>query len=457
MSDFEQYLNTYTPYFNMEQKLNHNFNNCKLLHDNLYNFVNQHFSCIYNNHNYYTNKFNEIDSRLNSLNTRLLQNSIQNSPPLLLFKKHLSENIQTDIQDKKDKIINEEKNEDDKSFEYSKEDEFEEITFKFDTLSDLIDIGNYYNNLKLNEDFIEENLEDKSICSINGKTYPINLKLFADMQPALLKLNEMIGLNDIKQNIIDLVVFNVQKIKSKQGLLHTIIEGPPGVGKTELGKIIAEVYANLGVIKSNKVKFVKRTDLIGKFVGQSAHMTQEAIDDADGGVLFIDEAYSLGAPGNEEGSVSYSAECINTLNQNLTENRNKFVCIIAGYKDQLERNFFSFNPGLKRRFPFKFTIDKYTAEELKDIFLMMIDQNEWTVDYDTTLINLFEDNKESFKYFGGDVELLFQACQITHAKRIFGKHPSLRKNLIMSDIQGGFEFFLKDKKQTNHMLYNMYL
>ena len=452
MSDFEQYINTYTPFTpftDMEHKLNHNFNNCKLLHDNLYNFVNQHFSCIYNNHNYYTNKFNEIDSKLNSLNTRLLQNSIQNNQPLLLFKKDLSENIQNDIQDTN--------LDETKSFDYSKEDEFEEFSFKFDTLSDLIDIGNYYNTLKLNDNFIEENLDDKSICSINGNSYSINLKLFADMQPSLVKLNEMIGLNDIKQNIIDLIIFNVQKIKSKQSLLHTIIEGPPGVGKTELGKIIAEIYANLGVIKSNKVKFVKRTDLIGKFVGQSAHMTQEVIDQANGGVLFIDEAYSLGAPGNEENSVSYSAECINTLNQNLTENRNKFICIIAGYKDQLERNFFSFNPGLKRRFPFKFTIDNYTAEELKDIFLLMVVQNEWKFDYDTTLLNLFEENKESFKYFGGDVELLFQACQITHAKRIFGKHPSLRKHLSMEDIQGGLEFFLKDKKQTNNVIYNMYL
>ena len=452
MSNLEQFINTYTPYYNMEHKLNHNFNNCKLLHDNLYNFVNQHLSCIYNNHNYYTNKFNEIDSRINSLNSRMMDNNSPKPPAMFLFKR----NIPSEIEKKEEpKEIEPEEN---KNFDYSKQDEFEDLTFNFESLDDLIEIGNYYKNLTLNDDFKEETLDDTSICKINDIQYPINLKLFYEMQPSLIKLNNMIGLTDIKQNIIDLVIFHVQKIKSKQDMLHTIIEGPPGVGKTELGKILANIYANIGVIKSNKVKFVKRTDLIGKFVGQSAHMTQDAIDEAEGGVLFIDEAYSLGSPGNEDGSSSFSAECINTLNQNLTENRNKFVCIIAGYKDQLERNFFSFNPGLKRRFPFKFSIDNYSADELQNIFLMMIENNNWTVEYDEQiLLDLFNDNKDAFKHFGGDVELLFQACQIKHAKRIFGKHPSLRKHFSMEDIQGGFDFFLKDKKQTNHVIYNMYM
>src|SRR5438093_1618571 len=85
--------------------------------------------------------------------------------------------------------------------------------------------------------------------------------------------------------------------------------------------------------KKNKFKLVKRTDLVGEYLGHTAHKTQRVIDDADGGVLFIDEAYSLGADDKRD---SFSKECIDTLNQNLSENRSKFICIIAGYPDELE-------------------------------------------------------------------------------------------------------------------------
>merc|ERR1711991_1200935 len=106
-------------------------------------------------------------------------------------------------------------------------------------------------------------------------------------------------------------------------MLHTVITGPPGVGKTELGRILGHIYKGMGVLKKGHLKIVKRSDLIGKYLGHTAAKTQDVIDECSGGVMFIDEAYSLC---NKEGRDSFSKECIDTLNQNLTERRD-FLCI----------------------------------------------------------------------------------------------------------------------------------
>ena len=196
----------------------------------------------------------------------------------------------------------------------------------------------------------------------------------------LVKLNKMIGMDSVKKSIIDMILYYIQGFENKnQEMLHTVIEGPPGVGKTELGKILASIYANLGVTKSNKFKVVRRSDLVGEYLGQTAKKTQEAIDEADGGVLFIDEAYALG---NTEKRDSYAKECIDTINQNLSENK-QFVCIIAGYPDELDRCFFSWNRGLQRRFPFRYRIDGYTSLEMRDIFVKKIDDMHFKMDNET--------------------------------------------------------------------------
>ena len=227
-----------------------------------------------------------------------------------------------------------------------------------------------------------------------GKLYAINLEILNKMVNPLTKLKNMVGLNKIKDSILDMILYYLQNFEKKNSaMLHTAIEGPPGTGKTEIGRIIGEIYAAMGIIKSVKFKIVRRTDLIGEFVGHTAHKTQRAIDEADGGVLFIDEAYSLGS---KEGRDTFSKECIDTLNQNLSENKKKFICIIAGYTNELESRFFGQNPGLSRRFPFRYVIDGYNENEMKDIFMKKINETKWSLDdsiIDSKMINLFEKNK----------------------------------------------------------------
>lgn len=290
----------------------------------------------------------------------------------------------------------------------------------------------------------------KNECVIDGKKYYINLRTLNKLVNPLTKLKNMIGLDKLKDAIVDMIMYYLQNFESRNNnLLHTVIEGPPGVGKTEVGKIMAEIYAGLGVIPSNRFKLVKRTDLIGEYLGQTAQKTQKVIDEANGGVLFIDEAYSLG---NGEKRDSYSKECIDTLNQNLTENKKKLIVILAGYANELEKSFFSMNPGLYSRFPFRFTIDNYNAEELCNIFVKKVTDMKWkfTDDNDTKYLStFFTKNLSSFPDFGRSVENLLSNCKFVHARRVFGMHPKNKRKLSKTDIEAGFDRFCQNKKKED--------
>ena len=188
------------------------------------------------------------------------------------------------------------------------------------------------------------------------KKYNIDLKKLKNIQEPLQSLQNMTGLSTIKTAIVNQILYFLQNFHEEE-MLHTIIQGPPGVGKTMLAKIIGQIYHKMNIFSKNTddYKFIiaRRSDLIGEYLGTTAKKTQKGIDSCKGGVLFIDEAYSLG---NSEGRDSYSKECIDTINQNLSENKGEFLCIIAGYKDSLEKNFFNYNQGLVRRFPFVYTL-----------------------------------------------------------------------------------------------------
>ncbi len=230
-------------------------------------------------------------------------------------------------------------------------------------------------------------------------------------------------------------------------------EGPPGVGKTELGKIIGKIYAKLGIVKSDKFKIVKRTDLIGEYLGHTAQKTQRVIDAANGGILFIDEAYSLG---NNEKKDSFAKECIDTINQNLSENKNKFICIIAGYADELDKCFFAYNSGLKRRFPFRYNIDGYAHDELRDIFLKKLKDTKWKLSGELDMKKItkfFKNNMSDFPFYGGDVDNLITDIKFMHSRRVVGKHPKYRRKITHSDIKCGFKRFLNNKKRKEISLY----
>ena len=176
--------------------------------------------------------------------------------------------------------------------------------------------------------------------------------------------------------------------------------------------------------------------------------TQQVLDEAKGGVLFIDEAYSLG---NNDGKDTYSKECIDTITSYLSENRGDFVCIIAGYKNDLERCFFKYNNGLERRFPWKYTLESYSVDELWQIFCKIVKDHDWKIDQ-ILLDNfkkikyIFEKHKDEFTNNGGDMEILFQKAKLIHSKSLLIGKSKNKKSLDLSNITEAIELFVDAKK-----------
>jgi hypothetical protein len=299
---------------------------------------------------------------------------------------------------------------------------------KIEGLADLLDLSNKvefanYTNISLNQAHL------------------------LHLQEPLKRLNNLIGMDSIKSNIFNQLVFFLQNIEPQfPHMLHTCVQGPPGCGKTELANILADIYANLGIIKEAKVVVARRSDLVAGFLGQTAMKTQEVIDSAKGGVLLIDEAYSLG---NEEKKDSFAKECIDTINQNLTEGKADFICIIAGYKEDLEKSFFGFNSGLERRFPYRFTIEDYKAEDLCKIYQTILARSDWRINQEDEkkIVEFFRKERGSFKFNGGDLENFVHFSKLAFAKNKIFKVGDLERVIQMEDVLEAFELYGANKNK----------
>ena len=191
-----------------------------------------------------------------------------------------------------------------------------------------------------------------------------------------------------------------------------------------------------------------RSDLIGMYCGHTAVQTQKIIDRCrkNGKVLFIDETYSLG---EKEGRDNFSKECIDTINKNLTEGAGEFICIIAGYPEDIKRCFFATNKGLERRFNFRYTVDKYSPQELLEIFLLKIKESDWKVANDTVITsNFFKEHIEYFPHFGGDIVAFFQKCKIVYARRVFATNESESRALNRDDITRAFVLYKNERPEV---------
>lgn len=308
------------------------------------------------------------------------------------------------------------------------------------------------NDIKTIDDLINLGTKFDPEEKIRGN---LNLYKLNKLVNPLQKLKDMVGLQEVKKVIFEEAIYFLQDLdEGNKEMLHTVIAGPPGVGKTQLAHIIADYYNALGFLKTNNVVSVKRNDLVAGYLGQSAIKTKKKLDEALGGVLLIDEAYSLGDTAG--GKDSYSKEVIDLLTSYLSEHAHEFVCVIAGYKDALEDRFFSQNQGLARRFSKRYTITGYSGEELFEIFKTCVSKNNWKLSdskSDKVNISLFIDNHELFKNFGGDMETLFNCCKKIHSKRLLcidkeDKLNNSKKKLNNDDVCQGIELFkqITDKK-----------
>jgi len=329
----------------------------------------------------------------------------------------------------------------------------------------------YKNKVKISTEI--ENISDllkliETYPDDRDTEYNINMSSLHKIKKPLIELNNMIGMKELKENIVDQIIFYIQNLhtlnSSGNDFMHTVIYGPPGTGKTEIAKIIGSIFSKMGILKKGIFKKVTRADLIAGYLGQTALKTRDIVKECLGGVLFIDEAYALG---NEEKRDSFSKECIDTLCESLSDHKENLMVIIAGYETDLNNCFFSYNQGLNSRFTWRFKTDEYSAEDLYNIFLKKVNDGGWHLAEETKVdVKWFEKNKSKFKFYGRDIETLFAKTKIAHSRRVFCLEPSVKKYLTIKDLDKGLEIYLKnedskskdkDKEKHKSLINSMYI
>src|SRR6202453_1516720 len=204
------------------------------------------------------------------------------------------------------------------------------------------------------------------------------------MEAALAKLDAMVGLAPVKQEVKGLVArMQVEQKRRDQGLdvsalsQHMVFTGPPGVGKTEVARLVGEICRGLKVLRKGHVVETDRAGLVAGYTGQTATRTLDKCREALDGILFIDEAYSLAAPAGE-GGANFGKEAIDTLLKFMEDNRDRLIVIVAGYRNEMRR-FIDSNPGLGSRFSKTVDFPSYDANELCEIFRRMAARQQFAL------------------------------------------------------------------------------
>ncbi len=225
-------------------------------------------------------------------------------------------------------------------------------------------------------------MSNEELMTINKEDIPYEAPQTVNVDDCLKKLDGLVGLKAVKKEISNLTAFlNLQirrgETQTFQGK-HYVFTGNPGTGKTTVARIMADIFKTLGVVSRGQLVEADRAKLVAGYAGQTAIKTNQLVDQALGGILFIDEAYTLKSSDGD----TFGAEAIDTLLKRLEDDRGKFICIVAGYTDQMH-DFIDTNPGLKSRFTQTIHFDDYTPDELTEIFLHLAQGKNFTIDDDT--------------------------------------------------------------------------
>ncbi|MBR3656487.1 MAG: AAA family ATPase [Prevotella sp.] len=225
-------------------------------------------------------------------------------------------------------------------------------------------------------------MSNEELMTIKQEDVPYEAPKSVNVGDCLKKLDGLVGLGGVKKEISNLTAFlNLQIRRGETNTFqgkHYVFTGNPGTGKTTVARIMADIFKTLGVVSRGQLVEADRAKLVAGYSGQTAIKTNQLVDQALGGVLFIDEAYTLKSSDGD----TFGAEAIDTLLKRLEDDRGKFICIVAGYTDQMH-DFIDTNPGLKSRFTQTIHFDDYTPDELTEIFLHLAEGKNFTVDEDT--------------------------------------------------------------------------
>ena len=245
------------------------------------------------------------------------------------------------------------------------------------------------------------------------------------LEDALGRLGALEGLASVKAEVNKMVAqIRTNNQRVAMGLKpiavshHMVFLGNPGTGKTTVARIMGDIFCALGMLSKGQLVECARNDLVAGYVGQTAEKTQKKIEEALGGVLFIDEAYTLARGGGND----FGKEAIDTLLKGMEDHRDDLVVIVAGYDANMEE-FIDANPGLNSRFKTKVHFDDYSGGELFNIFNSMLQKNEYMITEDAHeavrqyLYNLYDNRDENFGN-ARDVRNFFEEIQLKQAMRL---------------------------------------
>lgn len=256
------------------------------------------------------------------------------------------------------------------------------------------------------------------------------------VEEILAELNALIGLTTVKQLIRELQAYvEIQKRRTREKLaaeplvLHMIFRGNPGTGKTTVARLVGKLFKEMGVLQKGHIIECERADLVGEYIGHTAQKTKEQIKKALGGVLFIDEAYSLARGGEKD----FGKEAIDALVKAMEDNKENLILILAGYRQEMEW-FLQTNPGLRSRFPIHIDFPDYSLEELLAIgeSMLKLRQYELTPEARDTLKQHLQGILHIHPY-AGNARMIRNTVEHTirkQAVRLFRKSSSSREELI---------------------------
>jgi hypothetical protein len=306
---------------------------------------------------------------------------------------------------------------------------------KIEDIKDLIKLGNLY--IKA--------LKCRKIRIFINEMFPQTISDYGNLiaiLPYLEDLDNMVGLKEFKKTLTLQLLYYLQDLHSGDEMMHIALYGPPGTGKTSVAKILGKIYQKMGILKKDIFKIASRKDLIGRYLGETTKKTNDILVNSLGGVLFIDEVYSLSNNKHDKIDI-YAKECIDTINLFLSEHKGEFICIVAGYKEEVEKNFFEVNEGLNRRFPWKFTMDTYTSEELFDIFKLKIMETNWSYENNALSSVTFND-KELFSDMGGSIEIFITKCKMAHSKNLINSKVKNKLFITNEDVKVALDMMKLD-------------